>query len=369
MAYVNLVDSSWVGTLRKIEIQAEAIRQDGIPLDCLLFNFDPDYQNSSFKKVIHIRREKRLWKTLLGAYRQIKQEVEGYDVVILRYLIATPIFWWSFRRRNFKLITEHHHKEGVTGLRSGRWKSIVLETLFGRKCLTIVDGLIGVADEIRDYQVARRGWACPSLSVPNGIAVRSIPFTQFIPFDGQRLIIVLVATNGNFPWHGGDRIIEGIKNYMGPLKIELHLVGDYDREKFVDISTDKKVFVHGMLKGKALDLIMGRANVAIGTLALHRNGMVEASPLKTREYMARGIPFLKSYHDNDIPDDFEFVLNIPPTEDLVEVKTIQNFLEKIQSQYRPSEISSRMREFAENQMNWSKKLKTYVSFAERVLHE
>lgn len=50
-------------------------------------------------------------------------------------------------------------------------------------------------------------------------------------------------------------------------------------------------------------------NIGIGTLALHRKGMKEASPLKVREYLAYGLPVILGYKDTDV-DGKDFVLNI-----------------------------------------------------------
>lgn len=42
---------------------------------------------------------------------------------------------------------------------------------------------------------------------------------------------------------------------------------------------------------------MRNCQVCIGTLALHRKNMTEASPLKTREYLAHGFPVIIGYKD------------------------------------------------------------------------
>ena len=60
--------------------------------------------------------------------------------------------------------------------------------------------------------------------------------------------------------------------------------------------------VHGTLSGDAYWAVLGRADVAIGSLAMERAGLREGSPLKVREYLLAGIPTVIGYEDTDFPD-------------------------------------------------------------------
>ena len=56
---------------------------------------------------------------------------------------------------------------------------------------------------------------------------------------------------------------------------------------------------------------MRQADIALGTMALHRTGLNEAAPLKDREYLAYGIPVVTSYPDPDFTDDDDYILRLP----------------------------------------------------------
>ncbi len=75
---------------------------------------------------------------------------------------------------------------------------------------------------------------------------------------------------------------------------------------------------HGFLdRAGVMDVLM-KTDVACGSLALHRNNMQEASPLKVREALAYGIPVLLGYKDTDLSNlQSEYILQIPNTEDNV----------------------------------------------------
>lgn len=57
--------------------------------------------------------------------------------------------------------------------------------------------------------------------------------------------------------------------------------------------------------------------MAVSSLALHRDGLNEASPLKTREYLVAGVPVLTAYRDTDFLRGAPFLLQLPNVEDNV----------------------------------------------------
>jgi hypothetical protein len=63
------------------------------------------------------------------------------------------------------------------------------------------------------------------------------------------------------------------------------------------------------------DRVMRDCTVGLGPLALHRKGMFEASPLKSRNYLALGLPIIQSYEDTDLSERDGCVLELPNRED------------------------------------------------------
>ena len=73
---------------------------------------------------------------------------------------------------------------------------------------------------------------------------------------------------------------------------------------------------------------MEKADIAVGTLALHRKGMAETSALKVAEYMAYGLPTIIGYQDTNFLNGAEFILELPNAPDNVErsLPLIQQFV-------------------------------------------
>jgi hypothetical protein len=87
---------------------------------------------------------------------------------------------------------------------------------------------------------------------------------------------------------------------------------------------------HGLLEAADYSRHLARANIGVGSLALHRKRLNEASPLKVREYLATGLPVINGYTDTDYPDGADFLLTLPNTEDNVEagLGAIRDFVAK-----------------------------------------
>jgi glycosyltransferase involved in cell wall biosynthesis len=90
------------------------------------------------------------------------------------------------------------------------------------------------------------------------------------------------------------------------------------------------VVIHGPMQLEEYVPIVAQADVAIGPLALHRKGLSEASALKVAEYLAHGLPVILANAETAFPDGASFLLQLPNTQDNVDVSTqqIRDFVER-----------------------------------------
>ncbi len=123
--------------------------------------------------------------------------------------------------------------------------------------------------------------------VPNGIDLGAHPErSRSSPTDEVRRSVFFLGSPG-LSWHGVDillRIAEKTPEF------DYHLVGPQGKSK-------GNVRFYGRLTAEDYRPIMDSCDVCVGTLALFRNGMDEACPLKVREYLARGLPTVIGFHD------------------------------------------------------------------------
>ena len=163
---------------------------------------------------------------------------------------------------------------------------------------------IAVTREIAVYY-ARDRVRCSTLG--NAIDLTTIPSLA----DGNRGApsIVFIGSKGA-PWHGLDRLAE--LAHMFP-QISFEVIG-YDLADWrctAGLSIPENCNLRGYLTADQYTPLLAKASVAVGSLALFRNRMDEACPLKVREYLALGLPVIGAYLDTDIPDGADYFLRLP----------------------------------------------------------
>jgi len=157
--------------------------------------------------------------------------------------------------------------------------------------------------------------------IANGVDFKESPY--FFPrndFNSEPHLLFMMGYSGS--WQGLDKVLR-----MAELFPEWRflLIGVSPQE---DFPSNVKAF--GFLNKETYYPIIKKADIGIGSLALYRKQMNEASPLKVREYLAFGLPVIIAYEDTDFPDGAPFILRLPNTKDNIEssVSQIKSFVEK-----------------------------------------
>lgn len=148
-----------------------------------------------------------------------------------------------------------------------------------------VSGIVAVTNEIKNHK-SNDGYTNKRITIPNAINLDEFPIIKKISSDGSRIGLFFMGTP-NQPWHGID-IIEDMAAHMP--EYDFHIVG-------VTEQSYSNVFYHGYLQQEEYLKVLSKCQICIGSLALFRNNMEEACPLKVREYLAYGYPIILGYHD------------------------------------------------------------------------
>jgi hypothetical protein len=166
-------------------------------------------------------------------------------------------------------------------------------------------GLVFVTHELQERQSFAR-YGRPSVVVANGIDLAAVP--PLARRTEGPLAFALVG-NPRTPWHGIDEVADLARTRP---EWEVHLVGPAADE----LGTERppNLVAHGLLGQDALMRVLSRVDVGLGTLALHRAGLQEASALKVRQYLAHGLPVVLGNRDTDFPGGAPFLLEVPNRE-------------------------------------------------------
>ena len=197
-------------------------------------------------------------------------------------------------------------------------------------------------------------------NIPNGIEVAS--FLPRIVNDNKNELHILYC-GSLFSYQGVDRIINGIANYYGdasPKNIDVYLevVGDGPclselKQLVIEKKLLDRINFYGFKSGDDLNKIVDKCNLACSLLASHRSKLItNTSPLKTKEYMARGIPFVYAYNDSSMPENLNFALKIVSSEEPIDIYQLIEFYKTYVD--NQGKIIEEMRSYAIENFAWEK---------------
>ena len=170
-----------------------------------------------------------------------------------------------------------------------------------RRCLSSASGLVFVSHELAALTVYA-DFTPHRTVIGNGIDLSR--FHTLPPTLGDAAPRLVFMGLPGRAWHGLEDIFrlaqarpEWTFDLIGPAR--------------ADVPGLKNLHAHGELTSADYLPILRMADAAISTLAWHVNHMSEASPLKSREYLALGLPVIGAYKDTDIPPGDPVYLQLP----------------------------------------------------------
>lgn len=287
-----------------------------------------------------------------------------YDFLYIRYPLAHPSFLRFLRnikrgQPSLKIVLEVPTFPYRKELRSPKQRVLLaLDDIGHRRLKKYVDVIVTFFGQSEIHGV-------PCIQVANGVDVDSIPFDR-LPSRGPGLHMVVAANLAD--WHGVDRVLHGLDEYRrrraGPT-VTLSIVGDGPaasdlRELTSKLGLEEMVRFHGLRTGAELDALFDEADLALGSLGMHRLGLQRSSSLKTREYCARGIPFVLASEDPDFEGQFPFVFRVSADDSPTDIDALLQFMSELRG--RNPDYPSEMRHYAESHLTWKAKLEPVVRY-------
>ncbi len=336
---------------------------------------DKHYEVISYSKLKFLSKIpiiRSLANYLIKKYIAFK-EIKKYnpDILIFRYIWLPFVFNPKKVKKDMLFLTEHQTKEeyelSVSLLKKLTLKPI--ESFNFKKLFKSIDGIIGVTKEIAEYEIKRGKVSKPTFVLTNGIDVEQYPPKKFVKFNDRLNIIFVTAFYSS--WHGFDRILYGLKKFYdngNSLDIFIYVVGDVKsgyENMALNLNLKERIIFCGTKYNKELNQIFDICHIGLGPLAIHRKNLEYASPIKVREYLARGMPVIIGYKDEDIEDDFPFVLKVSSDDSPVDIQNVVDFCKNIYDNYGEKMIYE-IRNYAKNKLDYSVKITKLVDFLEKL---
>lgn len=374
-------DSRDTGVDKKISAQVQCLVDHGVDASICSFSVDSVVQQHANKRVKHVPIP--ITKQSPGIIGKVKREhqidraleklilkLKAQDILYLRNPYPFPGISKILRQpRACKIVIEYQAIEPSEYRLKGKYWYLLIDFLFGNAIRKYTDAIVGVTDEITRYEVSRSGdHEKPHVTIGNGFDVASVPIRQLPAYNGDLHLLCVANVNR---WHGLDRLFQGLAAYNETPKVILHIAGDgaelpHLQKLAGDIGINDRVVFHGFTTGKALDALFDQCHIAVGSLGIHRKGLMQTSELKGREYCARGIPSIIACADLDFPPDFPYILHFPPDENPIEIERVLAFAKKVCGDPNHPE---KMRRYAEEHLDWSVKVKKLKDFLETLVEE
>jgi glycosyltransferase involved in cell wall biosynthesis len=207
-------------------------------------------------------------------------------------------------------------------------------------------------DKIATFSLDDAIFGIETIKIINGINTGSVPVISQTKNDAS---IHLIAVANMLFWHGLDRLIFGMADYYqnnGDRDIKLDIVGygeEYDNLNSMIENNNLRHCIRllGFQNGDDLDAVFYNTDIAISSLGDHRKGLRLISALKTREYLARGLPIVASTRIDILPENYKYCLYIPQNDSHVDIKNIITFYDSLYSQNSRKSVIHEIRNFAE----------------------
>ncbi|WP_441977602.1 glycosyltransferase [Microbacterium sp. 2MCAF23] len=250
----------------------------------------------------------------LYAWWHIWRRSSQYDMVLMRSISPDP-FAALMAPLIPNLLTIHHSKEieEISLVTKGPRLALALFLEGGLKrwAFRRLRGVVGVTEEIAQYEAERYPRAQIVATYPNGIDIAGFKIAEE-PSPGSAPLRAVFVCSVFYAWHGLDRLLEALAALPandGPPPVVVDLVGTLDDEQQAQIEALAErglVVVHGNLSSAEMLDVFKEARVAIASLALDRNGLRQASTLKVRQYLAAGLPVYSTHVDAGLPGEFPY---------------------------------------------------------------
>lgn len=363
VGYVAPGYSSWTedfpGGIKKVQGQMAALRRAGFEVELLTVDADKKRPTGMGKRVLSVAK----------GFSWSSVDANRFDALYIRRPGFTRKGFLRYlrdaKRRNcdlrilYEVPTYPYDKEYTT---LPHRMVLAIDRANRKKLSRYVDKIVDLSghDEI---------FGIPTIQMINGIDMDSVCPRQ--PSEWGQEVNVMCAASFE-AWHGIDRLIEGMRLYVADggdaRRIKVHLLGDGPERRRLQAAASEyglagSIRFYGMCGEDEVDEVYDRCDFAIASLGLHRIGLDVASTLKTREYLAKGMPFVYSGEVDVFNEDpVDFCLQVPADESPLDMAGLIAFRDSLYGQEAEACVIGRIRAYAEAHVSVDMAMKNVVDY-------
>lgn len=349
------------GVVKKVTAQVKFWKSKGH--DVQVISLKSDSMNSVIENGIILTqyvREKNFKKKFIRRFT-VAAKLNNFlsknkpDIIYTRYIMSMPDIFYVLKKYAPYIveINSNDVEESKLGKKSHYINNILTRSF----CLSNASGFVSVSKELMSNNVFTK-FNKKFIIIGNGYDFNNVKNIK--EYYNTPIKFIFIGTP-NQEWHGTDKILklaEKLNNY------EFHIVGPTENDLSNSGKIGSNVIVHGYCDSEYISELILKCDIGISTLALHRNNMNEASPLKSREYLAHGLPIIIGYEDTDLLKDFQFILKIGNYEHNVldNISQIEHFANSCKD-IKPESLINISRKY----LDYKEKEKIRLTFLEKTI--
>ena len=288
LSFESPEDSSGVG--RKISLQIKEWKKNGYNVEHICLK-----RNNKFK---HYSKNPTL--NLFLNLKNLKEQLTEYnpDIIYMREVLYIPFLNNPLSIAPY--VVEINSNAQNEYYSSSKIKYFYYKT-FNSCLIKSAKGLVFVSNEL---QKSLNKHSKKHSVIANGYDFKN---TKTVEANNNNRVNFIFVGNPNQSWSGFEEL-EKFASAMPDCHFRV-IGGDFKTNL-------PNIEVFSFINKEDLVPLYQKSDIALGTLALFKKNMEEASPLKAREYLAYGLPSILPFHDTDLNDltAKDGVLSIPNKE-------------------------------------------------------
>lgn len=196
----------------------------------------------------------------------------------------------------------------------------------------------------------------PIYQTPNGVS--SSLDTSFSNLPAPKKNFSLIGVGYLARWHGYDRVLGGMRRFQiayPEIQIGFCLVGEGPANRdlsdlALSLGVSDSVNFVGSQPPSLLANFYQNSHVAIGSIACHRIGLEYSEPLKHREYMMAGVPFIVGVSDSFTSKGLAGVMKVRQQDSALDLVSVYDWYTGLNL----SEARSELKSYAKKNFTWER---------------
>lgn len=326
--YLNAEPNTQSSVQQKISNQIRIAREMGYQVTGMFFTAEPViqkennnilwYQVPAIKKG-YFRSLRQHAQNVNIALQQIKKADDPSTIYFMRFGICnTALLRLSYYLRGrivFNHLSIESEEYALHKSDSGSFASRILSNIEFKWLPMWMDGTLGKlirrnskgaivnSEEIAIRQQRKCLGKYLYEIIPDAVNTEAYPVLPSKIFGENISMVFLKGASMDAEYNGLDRLMRGMAAYDGPRKFTLTILGNHttmEEKTAKNLGLQDRVFFKKAIYGIELNEELENYHIGVGPLAVHRKGIKATSSIKTREFLARGLPFFIAHSDDEL---------------------------------------------------------------------